>query len=65
MSAAAPGKTKRIVTTAAHIVAMTTATPQERAEAAVPQMLVHRASAAVTLSALCRGADNERWFLEG
>jgi len=37
-SAAAPGKTKRIVTTAAHIVAMTAATTQERAAAAVPQM---------------------------
>ena len=37
-SAAAPGKTKRIVTTAAHIVAMTAATPQERAAAVVPQM---------------------------
>ena len=37
-SAAAPGKTKRIVTTAAHIVAVTAATAQERAEAAVPQM---------------------------
>ena len=37
-SAAAPGKTKRIVTTAAQIVAMTAATAQERAAAAVPQM---------------------------
>ena len=37
-SAAAPGKTERIATTAAHIVAMTAATPQERAAAAVPQM---------------------------
>ena len=45
-SAAAPGKTERIVTTAAHIVAMAAATPQERAAAAVP--------------ALHRGADNEK-----
>ena len=37
-SAVAPGKTKRIVTTAAQIVAVTAATPQERAAAAVPQM---------------------------
>ena len=37
-SAAAPGKTKRIVTAAAHIVAVTAATAQERASAAVPQM---------------------------
>ena len=46
-SAAAPGKTERIATTAAHIVAMAAATPQERAAAAVP--------------ALRRGADNEQW----
>jgi hypothetical protein len=44
---AAPGKTERIVTTAAHIAAMAAATPQERAAAAVP--------------ALRRGADNEQW----
>ena len=43
-SAAAPGKTERIVTTAAHIAAVAAATPQERAAAAVP--------------ALRRGADN-------
>ena len=35
-SALAPGKTRRIVTTAARIVAMTAATPQEWAAAAVP-----------------------------
>ena len=46
-NAAAPGKTERIVTTAAHIVAMAAATPQERAAAVVP--------------ALRRGADNEQW----
>ena len=49
-SAATPGKTKRIVTTAAQVVAMTAATPQ-----------VHRASAATAFSALRRGADNEQW----
>ena len=37
-SAAAPGKTKRTVSTAAHNIAMTAATAQERAAAAVPQM---------------------------
>ena len=37
-SAAAPGKAKRIVTAVAHIVAVTAATAQERATAAVPQM---------------------------
>ena len=46
-SAAAPGKTKRIITTAARIVAMAAATPQERAAAVVP--------------ALRRGADNGQW----
>ena len=46
-SAAAPGKTGRIVTAAAHIVAMAAASPQERAAAAVP--------------ALRRGADNGQW----
>ena len=46
-SDAAPGKTERIVTTAAYIVAMAAATPQERAAAAVP--------------ALRRGADNGQW----
>ena len=46
-STAAPGKTERIVATAARIVAVAAATPQERAAAAVP--------------ALRRGADNEQW----
>ena len=41
-SAVAPGKTKRTVTTAAHFVAMTAATPQERAAAAAPQMWVNQ-----------------------
>ena len=43
------------------VVAMTAATPQEQAAAAVPQMCVHRASVSTTLSALRRGADNEQW----
>ena len=60
-SAAVPGKTERIVRTAARIVAMTAATPQERAAAAVPQTWVHRASVATTLLAHRYGADNERW----
>ena len=46
-SAAAPGKTGKIVPTAARIVAVAAATPQEREAAAVP--------------ALRRGADNEQW----
>ena len=42
MSAAAPGKTKRIVTTTVHIVAVAAVTAQERAVAAVPQMWDHQ-----------------------
>ena len=46
-SAAAPGKTERIATTAARTVAVAAAMPQERTAAAVP--------------ALRRGADNGQW----
>ena len=60
-TAAAPGRTKRIIATAAQIVAVAAATPQERAAAAVPQMRAHRASVATTLSAVRRSADDERW----